>query len=146
VRRRAPGRGREHAAHATPHARGQGGGGTFRELKSGDIRARRRLNAATFEALQRAFDKGGQKAIDKVMRTQPAIFLKMLVLLVPRELQVEHSGSVKEMTDQQIEDAIAAIKQMIAEREREAEMIDVTPTSPSMPDPVSGSDQANPLK
>jgi galactose-1-phosphate uridylyltransferase len=39
----------------------------------------------------------------------------MLVLLVPRELQVEHSGSVKEMTDQQIEDAIAAIKQMIAE-------------------------------
>ena len=38
----------------------------------------------------------------------------MLVLLVPRELQVEHSGSVKEMTDQQIDDAIAAIKQMIA--------------------------------
>jgi hypothetical protein len=80
----------------------------------GDVRARRRLNAATFEALQRAFDKGGQKAIEKVMKTQPAIFLKMLVLLVPRELQVEHSGSVKEMTDQQIEDAIAAIKAMIA--------------------------------
>jgi hypothetical protein len=81
--------------------------------------------------LQRAFDKGGQKAIDKVMRTQPAIFLKMLVLLVPRELQVEHSGTVKEMTDQQIEDAIAAIKQMIAERERQAEMIDVTPEKAS---------------
>ena len=112
----------------------------------GDIRARRRLNAATFEALQRAFDKGGQKAIDKVMRTQPAIFLKMLVLLVPRELQVEHSGSVKEMTDQQIEDAIAAIKAMIAEREAAATMIDVTPTSPSMPDAKSDPESANPLK
>jgi galactose-1-phosphate uridylyltransferase len=65
--------------------------------------------------MRKAFAKGGQAAINKVMKQQPAIFLKMLVLLVPRELQVEHSGSVKEMTDQQIEDAIAAIKQMIAE-------------------------------
>jgi len=63
--------------------------------------------------MRKAFAKGGQAAINKVMKQQPAIFLKMLVLLVPRELQVEHSGSVKEMTDQQIEDAIAAIRRTI---------------------------------
>jgi hypothetical protein len=96
--------------------------------------------------MQRAFDKGGQKAIDKVMKTQPAIFLKMLVLLVPREMNIEHSGSVKEMTDQQIEDAIAAIKQMIAERETAAKMIDVTPTTSGSEDAESTSDDANPLK
>jgi hypothetical protein len=86
--------------------------------------------------MRKAFEKGGQKAIDQVMKEQPAIFLKMLCLLVPRELQVEHSGSVKEMTDQQIEDAIAAIKQMIAERE--AGMIDVTPDMAEEPSAVDG--------
>jgi len=63
------------------------------------------------------------------MRESPAIFLKMLVLLVPREMQIEHSGAVKEMTDQQIDDAIAAIKVMIADRERAAKTIDVTPSA-----------------
>jgi hypothetical protein len=30
-----------------------------------------------------AFRRGGRNAIDKVMKTQPAVFLKLLVLLVP---------------------------------------------------------------
>jgi hypothetical protein len=45
-----------------------------------------------------AFRRGGRKAIDKVMKTQPAVFLKLLVLLVPREMQVEHRGGVKAMS------------------------------------------------
>jgi hypothetical protein len=101
-----------------------------------EARSRRRLTLATLEGMQRAFDKGGQRAINRVMREAPAIFLKMLVLLVPREMNVEHSGSVKEMTDQQIDDAIAAIKLMIADRERQTKMIDVTPavgSSPTLP-------------
>src|SRR6516165_5754906 len=57
-----------------------------------------------------------QKAIEKVMKTQPAIFLKMLVLLVPRELQIEHRGGVKGMTEEQIVDAIEAIEGFLARR------------------------------
>jgi ABC transporter substrate binding protein len=37
------------------------------------------------------------------MRNQPAVFLKLLVLLVRREMKLEHSGGVKAMTDEQIE-------------------------------------------
>jgi hypothetical protein len=48
-----------------------------------------------------AFLRGGRKAIEKVMRNQPAVFLKLLVLLVPREMKLEHSGGVKAMTDEQ---------------------------------------------
>jgi len=36
--------------------------------------------------MHRAFKLGGRKAIEKVMRNQPAVFLKLLVLLVPREM------------------------------------------------------------
>jgi hypothetical protein len=64
-----------------------------------------------------AFREGGREAIDKVMRTQPAVFLKLLVLLVPREMKVEHSRGVKEMTDEQLEAGIAAIRAMLAARE-----------------------------
>ena len=90
-------------------------------------RARRELNAMTIAGLTEAFRKGGKQAIDKVMKQSPAMFLKMLVLLVPRELQVEHSGSIKAMTDQQIEDAIAAIRRVM-----DAKTIDVTPTAESV--------------
>ena len=69
----------------------------------------------------------GAAAIEKVRKTQPAAYMKICALLVPREMQVEHSGSIKAMTDQQIEDAIVTIKAMMAERE--AKTIDVTPTT-----------------
>jgi hypothetical protein len=54
-----------------------------------------------------AFRRGGRKAIEKVMRNQPAVFLKLLVLLVPREHKVEHSNAIKDMTDEQIERSIS---------------------------------------
>jgi len=88
-----------------------------------------------------AFRQGGRKAIEKVMRNQPAVFLKLLVLLVPREHKVEHSNAIKDMTDEQIERSIEVIKQILAEREAgatakliegEAEVV------PSLPAPGSG--------
>src|SRR6476661_4546121 len=60
-------------------------------------RSRHALNADTIREMHLAFRRGGRKAIDRVMKTQPAVFLKLLVLLVPRELQVEHKGGVKAM-------------------------------------------------
>ena len=50
------------------------------------------------------------------MKQQPAVFLKLLVLLVPRELKVEHTGGVKAMTDEQLEAGIEAITQMLEQR------------------------------
>jgi hypothetical protein len=80
-------------------------------------RARKALNAATIAEMHRAFREGGRTAILKVMKNQPAAFLKLLILLVPREMEVTHSGTVKAMTDDQIEATIAAIQDMLAKRE-----------------------------
>jgi hypothetical protein len=83
--------------------------------KAGDGgRARRALNLATIEGMAKAFQAGGQAAINKVMKQSPAIFLKMLVLLVPREMEISHSNVIKNMTDEQIEAAIEAIQTMLA--------------------------------
>ena len=69
------------------------------------------------------------------------MFLKMLVLLVPREMQVEHSGTIKSMTDEQIERSIEIIKGMLAERDaaRKAKVIEgEAEVVPSLPAPGSG--------
>jgi hypothetical protein len=81
-------------------------------------RARKQLNGLTIEAMTEAFRRGGREAINKTMKTHPAIFLKLLVLLVPRELEVTHSQGVKGMSDEQIENAIHAIEEMLAKRAR----------------------------
>src|SRR5215469_6594104 len=74
---------------------------------SGNVhRSRHALNADTIREMHAAFRQGGREAIDKVMRTQPAVFLKLLVLLVPRQMTLDHSGGIKAMTDEQIERSI----------------------------------------
>ena len=83
-------------------------------------RSRHALNGDTIREMHLAFRRGGRKAIDKVMKTQPAVFLKLLVLLVPREMQVEHRGGVKAMSDDQLEAAIEAITAMLAARDQSA--------------------------
>ena len=89
--------------------------------RAGNVhRSRHSLNADTIREMHRAFQRGGRAAINKVMKTQPAIFLKLLVLLVPRELQLEHSGGVKGMSDEAIENAIAVIEEMLAKRAGES--------------------------
>ena len=40
--------------------------------------------------------------------------MKICALLVPREMKVEHARGVKAMSDEQIEEAIAAIEAMLA--------------------------------
>jgi hypothetical protein len=39
-------------------------------------------------------------------RTQPAVYLKICALLVPREMKLEPSGGVKAMTDEQLDAAL----------------------------------------
>jgi hypothetical protein len=85
--------------------------------RSGNVhRSRHALNADTIREMHRAFQEGGRKAILKVMNQQPAVFLKLLVLLVPREMKVEHTGGVKSMTDEQLEQGIA-LTAMLAARD-----------------------------
>lgn len=83
-------------------------------------RARRQLNLSTISAMQSAFDRGGRQAIEKVMKQQPAVFLKMLVLLVPRELEITTTRGAKGMTDEQLEAAVQALESYLARRQGDA--------------------------
>src|SRR5262249_35752962 len=105
--------------------------------------ARRALNKSTILEMHRAFNIGGRKAIEKGMKNQPAVFLKLLVLLVPREMQIEPKGGVKAMTDEQIEQAIEAIQPRRAARADEAaKVIEGTAEPAALPAPEAQSIEA----
>jgi len=99
--------------------------------------SRNRLSEAVICALLRDFSKHGEKAIAKVRRTQPAAYLKILALLVPREHKVEHSNAIKDMTTEQIERSIEFIKEMIAKRDAaaNAKVIEGTGETVALPAP-----------
>jgi hypothetical protein len=94
---------------------------TFKRGVSGNLhgnrhRTRHLLNQEFMQALLLNFRHEGKKAIEKVARDQPAAYLKILALLVPREMKIEHSGGVKAMTDEQLEAGIEAIQAMLQQR------------------------------
>ena len=76
--------------------------------------SRNKLSEAVICALLRDFSMHGEKAIAKVRRTQPAAYLKVLALLVPREHKVEHSNLLKELSDEQLEAMIEYIEASLA--------------------------------
>ena len=63
---------------------------------------RNKLSEEVICALLRDFRKHGEKAIAKVRRDQPGIYLKVLALLIPRQDKLEHTNTIKTMTDEEL--------------------------------------------
>jgi hypothetical protein len=99
-------------------------------------RHRQQLNGEFIAALLRDFRQGGPKAIERVRRTQPAAYLKILALMVPREHKVEHRNPVKDMTDEELEAAIEFIQMMLATQAEKAKVIDGTTEATALPAPA----------
>ena len=78
--------------------------------------SRNALSEAVICALLRDFRQHGQKAIAQVRLRQPAAYLKVLALLVPREHKVELSNAYEGLSTEQIEAYIAAIQDRLDRR------------------------------
>src|SRR5262249_41275389 len=105
---------------------------TFQQGVSGNPhgnrhRTRHLLNQEFMQALLLHFRQHGKKAIEKVAREQPAAYLKVLALLVPREHKVEHSNVIKSLSDQELEAMIEYLKTSLeAQAGAPAKMIEGT--------------------
>ena len=106
-------------------------------------RHRQQLNGEFIAALLRDFRHGGPKAIERVRRTQPAAYLKILALLVPREHKVEHSNPLKSLTDEELAAMVELLKASLEAKAQSAKVIEgkaeVVPRlpSPAAPKPAS---------
>jgi len=73
--------------------------------------SRNKLSEEVICALLRDFRQHGQKAVARVRQTQPAAYLKVLALLVPREHKVEHSNVIK--SDQELEAMVEYLQTLL---------------------------------
>ena len=103
-------------------------------------RHRQQLNSEFIAALLRDFRHGGPKAIERVRRAQPAAYLKVLALLVPREHKVEHTNAIGQLTDEQLEAMIEELTERIAAKaaglgakEIESEAVETTAVATTTP-------------
>jgi hypothetical protein len=74
-------------------------------------------------ALLRDFLQGGPAAIAKVRKYQPAAYMKICALLVPREHKVEHSNAIEALTDEELEAMIEHLKASLAAQAQGAAVI-----------------------
>jgi hypothetical protein len=91
-------------------------------------RHRQQLNGEFIAALLRDFRQGGPKAIERVRRMQPASYLKILALLVPREHKIEQGNPLGALSDEQLALMVAELEERIARRvaDSDAKLIEGT--------------------
>src|SRR6478735_2483773 len=111
-------------------------------------RHRQQLNGEFIAALLRDFRHGGPAAIAKVRKNQPAAYCKLLTLLCPRDVKVEHSGAIKAMSDEQLEEAIEVLQAMLAAKipDDQAKVIDGTAETVALPAPDPDDKRKRPNK
>ena len=98
---------------------------------------RRSFNKDFLLALAADFKKQGAAAIEKVRKQQPAAYMKICALLVPREMKVEHSNAIKHLTDEQLEAMIEHLKASLEAEAQSAKVIEgQAEVVPSLPAPA----------
>ena len=101
------------------------------------------------EATRRAFNKRflldlaedwqqhGREVFKRVRRESPAAYLKVCAMLVPREMKVEHSNAIKDLTDEQLEAMIEHLKASLEAQAQSAKVIEgEAEVVPSLPAPA----------
>ena len=56
--------------------------------------ARNKLGTAFLDALQESFESHGKQAIERVLKSDPATYLKLVANILPREVMVAHFANV----------------------------------------------------
>jgi hypothetical protein len=69
--------------------------------------------------------------------------MKICAMLVPKERKVEHQGRLGQLTDEQLDEAIAMLEEMIARKAGERATLiegdaEVVPPEPQVSEPVAG--------
>jgi len=73
-----------------------------------------------------------------VAKNQPAEYVTICALLVPKEMKAEHFGGLSALTDEELDAALDALREMLAARAGEtANVIEGTAERPERPRTVA---------
>src|SRR5262249_48737933 len=85
----------------------------------------------------------GREVFKRVRRESPAAYLKVCAMLVPKEMKVEHSSGVKDLTGEQLDAMIEYLKVSLEAQAQSAKVIEgeagVVPSLPAPARPTKAS-------
>jgi hypothetical protein len=94
--------------------------------KNGSARAK--LQRKYLDAYLAEFEKSGAASIKILAKEDPAAFLKIGLHFFPREISIEHTNAMTEMTDEELSALLERAQQALR-------IIDVTPNREALPAP-----------
>jgi hypothetical protein len=98
---------------------------------------RHRLNQKFLQALLLDFEAHGREAIEQCRKESPLGYVKVLGHLVPHEMRVERSQSLKSLSDEELDAAIEYVRGMLTARAGdEAKNIENTAETVALPPPA----------
>ncbi|HEY7297232.1 MAG TPA: hypothetical protein VH684_04780 [Xanthobacteraceae bacterium] len=110
--------------------------------------ARRRVNDAFLRDLIAHWQKNGPEILEKVGSEQPGTYMKVMAMLMPKEMKVETTPStLSKLSDEQLRAMIVELEQKIADRlnGESAKVINGQAEALPSPDqPAGGSWKRNP--
>jgi len=89
----------------------------FKPGQSGNVTGRPRetrnkLSGAFLRALHISFEEKGVDAIERVIRDDPAGYLRVIASVMPKELEI--SKNAEDLTDEQLAEVVAALRSAIS--------------------------------
>jgi hypothetical protein len=87
---------------------------------------RRVVNKAFLQDMAIAWRKHGAKALDRVAKEHPAAFCKMYTLIIPRQLTLEHSNAIKNLSDEALEAMIQHLEASLEAKAQGSKVIEGT--------------------
>ena len=87
---------------------------------------RRVVNKAFLQDMAIAWQKHGAKALDRVAKEHPVAFCKMYTLIIPRQLTLEHSNAIKNLSDEALEAMIQHLEASLEAKAQGGKVIEGT--------------------
>ena len=101
------------------------------------VGSRNKLNEKFIAALYQDFLEHGTKVIEEVREKRPEIYLKVIASILPREMHFKAETSFAGITDEQLDEVIAATRSILTAR--------AGASSPSREAPSSSSNEPDQL-
>jgi hypothetical protein len=96
---------------------------------------RRAFNKRFLLDLAEDWQQHGRGVFKRVRRESPASYLKVCAMLVPKEMKIEHQGRLKQLTDEELDQAIAVLEEIIERKASEsAKVIEGGASRPQLAD------------
>ena len=98
---------------------------------------RRVVNKAFLQDMAIAWQKHGAKALDRVAKEHPVAFCKMYTLIIPRQLTLERSNAIENLSDEALEAMIQHLKASLEAKAQGAKVIVAEPAALPAPEAQS---------